>query len=52
MRRAFDRPPQRWPWAVVLILGGAIGALEAFGIVGLAWVADPTVTEPIVTQHD
>ncbi|GAA3339130.1 hypothetical protein GCM10017714_13370 [Curtobacterium pusillum] len=52
MHREFDQPPRRWPWAVVMLAGGIIGALEAFGIVGVTWVSDPTVDQPIVTEHD
>lgn len=52
MHREHDQPPVRWPWTAVLLVGAVIGALEAVGIIGVAWIADPTVTEPIVTEHD
>ncbi|WP_439691103.1 hypothetical protein ACRQ4B_09040 [Curtobacterium sp. SP.BCo] len=52
MHREFDRPPRRWPWAVVMVAGGIVGALEAVGIIGVTWVSDPTVDQPIVTQTD
>ena len=52
MHREFDNPPRRWPWTVVMLAGGVVGALEAFGIIGVTWVSDPTVDQPIVTEHD
>jgi len=41
-----------WPWPYVLLAGAVVGAAEPLGIVGEAWIADPTVTEPIVTPTD
>ncbi len=52
MHREFDHAPRRWPWTVVMIVGGIVGALEAFGIIGVTWISDPTVDQPIVTEHD
>ncbi len=43
---------RHWPWPVVLLAGALIGAAEPFGIIGEAWIADPTVDEPIVTPTD
>ena len=45
-------PRRTWPWPVVLLAGAVIGAAEPFGIIGEAWITDPTVTEPIVTPTD
>uniref|UniRef100_A0A942T0H6 Uncharacterized protein n=1 Tax=Neobacillus citreus TaxID=2833578 RepID=A0A942T0H6_9BACI len=52
MHREFDTPPRRWPLGIVAVIGALLGGLEVFGIVGIAWVSDPDVTQPIVTEHD
>lgn len=43
---------RHWPWPVVLLAGALIGAAEPLGIIGEAWIADPTIDEPIVTSTD
>lgn len=43
---------RHWPWPVVLLAGALIGAAEPFGIIGEAWITDPSVDEPIVTLND